>query len=71
VTQGGGLLAKLFNIIINAVVRERMRLMCETRDDSEGGLTNQIKALSLPSFMLMMGTSHQEMRSSFRRPSTS
>ncbi len=39
VTQGGPLLAKLFNILVDAVVREWMRLMRETLDDSDGQLT--------------------------------
>jgi len=45
VTQGGPLSAKLFNIIVDAVVREWMRLMRETLDDSGGYLTDQIEAL--------------------------
>jgi hypothetical protein len=45
VTQGGPLSAKLFNIIVNAVVREWLRLMRETLDDSGGHLSAQIKAL--------------------------
>ena len=45
VTQGGPLLAKLFNIIVDAVVREWLRLMRETLDDSGGYLTDQIEAL--------------------------
>ncbi len=45
VTLGGPLSAKLFNIIIDTVVREWLRLMPETLDDSGGYLTNQIEAL--------------------------
>jgi hypothetical protein len=45
VTQGGPLSAKLFNIIVDAVVREWKRLMRETLDDSGGYLTDQIEAL--------------------------
>jgi hypothetical protein len=45
VTQGPPLSAKLFNIIIDAVVREWMRLMCETLDDLGGNLTDRIEAL--------------------------
>ena len=44
-TQGGPLSAKLFNIIVNAVVHEWLRLMHETLDNSGGYLTNQIEAL--------------------------
>ena len=44
-TQGGPLSAKLFNIIVDVVVREWMRLMSETLDDSGGYLTDQIEAL--------------------------
>ena len=44
-TQGGPLSAKLFNIIIDAVVREWLRLMRETLDNSGGYLTDQIEAL--------------------------
>ncbi len=45
VTQGGPLLAKLFNILVDAVVRERMRLMCEMLDDSDGQLAARVKEL--------------------------
>jgi hypothetical protein len=45
VTQGGALLAKLFNIVVNAVVRKWMRLMRETLDNSEGNLAARVKAL--------------------------
>jgi hypothetical protein len=45
VTQGGPLSAKLFNIIVDAVIREWMRQMRETLDDSGGYLTDQIEAL--------------------------
>ena len=45
VTQGPPLSAKLFNIIVDTVVREWMRLMCETLDNLGGNLTNQIEAL--------------------------
>ncbi len=44
-TQGGPLSAKLFNIIINGVVCEWMKLMREMLDDSAGDLTDQIEAL--------------------------
>ncbi len=43
VTQGGPLLAKLFNILVEAVVRKWMRLMRETLNDSEGQLANRVK----------------------------
>ena len=43
VTQGGPLSAKLFNILVDAVVREWMRLMCETLDDSDGQLAARVK----------------------------
>ncbi len=45
VTKGGPLSTKLFNIIVDTVVRKWMKLMCETLDDSAGDLTDQIKAL--------------------------
>ena len=45
VTQGGALLAKLFKIIVDVVVREWMRLMREILDDSGGDLTGHIEAL--------------------------
>jgi hypothetical protein len=45
VTQGGPLSAKLFNIIVNAVVREWMKLVRETLDDLAGDFTDRIKAL--------------------------
>jgi L-rhamnose mutarotase len=45
VTQGGALSAKLFNILVNAVVREWMRLMRETLDDSDGQLAVRMKEL--------------------------
>ena len=70
VTKGGPLSTKLFNIIVDTVVRKWMKLMCETLDDSAGDLTDQIKAF-FASSMWMMATSHREMQSSFRRPSTS
>ena len=38
VTQGGGLIAKLFNIIVDAVVREWLWIMHETLNDSDGEL---------------------------------
>ena len=38
-------MAKLFNIIIDAVVREWMRLMRETMDNSGGNLTGRIETL--------------------------
>jgi len=44
VTQGGPLSAKLFNIIVNAVVREWMRIMRETLDDSDGQLAARVEA---------------------------
>ena len=44
-TQGGPLSAKLFNILVDAVVREWMRLMHETLDDSGGQLTVRVKEL--------------------------
>ena len=45
VIQGGPLSAKLFNIIVDMVVREWMRLMRETLNDSGGYLSDQIEAL--------------------------
>ncbi len=45
VTQGGPLSAKLLNIIVNAVVREWMRLMRETLHNLGGNLSDQIEAL--------------------------
>jgi len=45
VTQGGPLLAKLFNIIVDAVVREWMRIMRETLDDLDSQLAVRIEAL--------------------------
>jgi hypothetical protein len=45
VTQGGPLSAKLFNIIVDAVIREWMRIMRETLDDSDGQLAVRIEAL--------------------------
>jgi hypothetical protein len=45
VTQGGPLSAKLFNILVGAVVREWMRLMRETLDDSDGQLAIRVKEL--------------------------
>ena len=44
-TQGPPLSAKLFNIIVDVVVREWIRLMCEMLDDLGGNLTNRIEAL--------------------------
>jgi hypothetical protein len=38
VTQGGPLLVKLFNIVVNAVVQEWMQLMCKTINNAEGNL---------------------------------
>jgi hypothetical protein len=37
--------AKLFNIIVNAVVREWMRIMRKTLDDSDGQLAARVEAL--------------------------
>ena len=47
VTQGGPLSAKLFNIIVDAVVREWIRIMRETLDDSDGDgdLAARVEAL--------------------------
>jgi hypothetical protein len=45
VTQGRPLLAKLFDIIVDAVVHKWMRLMRKTLDDLEGNLANRVKAL--------------------------
>jgi hypothetical protein len=45
VTQGGPLLAKLFDIVVNAVVREWMQLMREMIDDAEGNLVERIEGL--------------------------
>ena len=44
-TQGGPLSAKLFNILVDAVVREWTGLMHETLDDSDGQLANRVKEL--------------------------
>jgi hypothetical protein len=45
VTQGGPLSAKLFNILVNAVVWEWMWLMRSTINDADGNLTECIKGL--------------------------
>jgi hypothetical protein len=45
VTQGRPLSAKLFNIVINAVVREWMRLMHAMIDDADGNLVKRIAGL--------------------------
>ncbi len=45
VTQGGPLLAKLFNILVNTVVREWMRLMCKTINNADGNLAECIAGL--------------------------
>ncbi len=45
VTQGGPLSAKLFNILVNAVVWEWMRLMRATINDADGNLAKCIKGL--------------------------
>jgi hypothetical protein len=45
VTQGGSLLAKLFNIIVDEVVCEWIRIMRETLDDLGGKLAAQVEAL--------------------------
>jgi hypothetical protein len=45
VTQGGPLSAKLFNILVDAVVREWMRLVRETLDDSDGQLAVRVEEL--------------------------
>ena len=45
VTQGGSLSAKLFNIIVNTVVREWIRIMRKTLDDLDGELAAQVEAL--------------------------
>ncbi len=42
VTQGGPLSAKMFNIVVNAVVREWMRLMCAMIDNTDGNLAKCI-----------------------------
>jgi hypothetical protein len=44
-TQGGPLSAKLFDIIVNAVVCEWMQMMHEVLDDVEGNLAKCIKGL--------------------------
>jgi hypothetical protein len=44
-TQGGPLLAKLFNIVVDAVVREWMRLMHKMINDVEGKLAKCIEGL--------------------------
>ncbi len=66
VTQGGPLLAKLFNIIVNMVVCKWMRLMQELLDDTEGNLADCIKTF-LPSFTSTMDTLYHAMPSSCRR----
>jgi hypothetical protein len=45
VTQGGGLSAKLFNIVVDAVVREWLRIMRELLDYLDRKLVAQIKEL--------------------------
>ena len=45
VTQGGPLLAKLFNIVVNAVVQEWMRLMRARIEDADGNLAKCIAGL--------------------------
>jgi hypothetical protein len=45
VTQGGPLLAKLFNIVVDAVVREWMRLMRATINNTDGNLDKCISGL--------------------------
>ena len=71
VTQGGPLSAKLFNIIVDAVVREWMRIMRETLDDSDGKLAARVEALFAIFYVDDMATLHRKMQSSFRRPSIS
>ena len=66
VTQGGPLSAKLFNILVDAVVREWMRLMREMLDDSDGQLAARVKEL-FAIFMSTMDTLHREMPSFSRR----
>ncbi len=44
-TQGGPLLAKLFNIVVNVVVREWMWLMPVMIDDAESNLAKCIVGL--------------------------
>jgi hypothetical protein len=44
-TQGGPLLAKLFNIVVDVVVCERMRLMLETISNAEGDLAKCMEGL--------------------------
>ena len=44
-TQGGGLPAKLFNIIVNAVVPEWLQIMRESLDDLDSKLAAQIEEL--------------------------
>ena len=66
VTQGGPLLAKLFNILVDAVVREWMRFMREMLDDSDGQLAVRVKEL-FAIFMSTMATLHREMLSFSRR----
>ncbi len=44
-TQGGPLLAKLFNIVVNAVVQEWMRLMRARIEDADGNLAKCIAGL--------------------------
>jgi hypothetical protein len=45
VTQGQPLLAKLFNIVVNVVVWEWMRLMCPMLDNAEGNLAKGLVGL--------------------------
>jgi hypothetical protein len=44
VTQGGPRLAKLFNIVVNVVVWEWMRLLGMMIDDAEGNLAKSLRA---------------------------
>jgi hypothetical protein len=45
VTQGGPLSAKMFNVVVNAVVHEWMRLMRKIIDNVEGNLAKHIEGL--------------------------
>ena len=64
------LLAKLFNIIINVVVCEWMRIMCETLDHSDGDLAAQVEAL-FAIFFVNQSSSRRPLTSLLRRSDVS
>jgi hypothetical protein len=57
VTQGGPLLAKLFNTIVDVVAREWMRLMCKSLNNVEGNLSKCIKSLFAVFYVLVTWSS--------------